>query len=158
MINNIRTEHELAVLALRARERQQAAVAELGQLGLTCESLQRLLDITVATVSSVLDVEYCKVLEALPHGTDLVLRAGVGWRPGMVGHAIVRGEHLSQAGYTLATDKPVIVEDLRTESRFTGPMLLVEHQVVAARKFTSSLVKVRRDRVCAPSTPQGHSP
>jgi len=117
--------------ALRARERQQAAVAELGQLGLSCTDLQELLDTTVVTLGSVLDVEYCKVLEVRPGSVDLVLRAGVGWRPGLVRHAIVGSEHHSQAGYTLATDKPVIVEDLRTESRFSGPELLLEHQVVS---------------------------
>ena len=37
----------------------------------------------------------------------------------------------SQAGYTLLSDQPVIVEDLRTEQRFSGPPLLHEHGVVS---------------------------
>ncbi|MFW6153336.1 MAG: PAS domain-containing protein, partial [Halobacteriota archaeon] len=35
----------------------------------------------------------------------------------------------SQAGHTLATDEPIIVEDLTTEERFSGPDLLVDHDV-----------------------------
>jgi PAS domain S-box-containing protein len=37
----------------------------------------------------------------------------------------------SQAGYTLLADKPVIVEDLRTETRFCAPPLLHDHGVVS---------------------------
>ncbi len=37
----------------------------------------------------------------------------------------------SQAGYTLSSDAPVIVEDLRTEDRFRGPPLLTQHGVVS---------------------------
>nr|WP_254531405.1 PAS domain S-box protein [Natrinema gelatinilyticum] len=35
----------------------------------------------------------------------------------------------SQAGYTLLTEEPVIVDELATESRFSGPDLLVDHDV-----------------------------
>jgi PAS domain S-box-containing protein len=59
------------------------------------------------------------------------LRAGVGWRPGYVGQAVVGVDAASQAGYTLLAGEPVIVEDLPTEKRFTGPPLLVDHGVVS---------------------------
>ena len=35
-----------------------------------------------AFVARTLEVEYCKVLELLPQGQALRLRAGVGWKPG----------------------------------------------------------------------------
>lgn len=116
---------------LRARERQQAAVADLGQRALSCTDLQELLDAATAAIADVLGVEYCKVLEARSRSGNLVLRAGVGWRAGLVGHATVGAGQYSQAGYTLATNEPVIVADLRTEKRFTGPALLLEHNVVS---------------------------
>ncbi len=37
----------------------------------------------------------------------------------------------SQAGYTLQSGEPVIVEDLQTEERFAGTALLHEHAVVS---------------------------
>lgn len=125
------TEHKYAEQALRARERQQAAVADLGQHALSNKDLQKLLDTSVAMVAKVLGVEYCKVLELGPGGTELMLRAGVGWHPGLVGHATVDAMSNSQAGYTLARKDPVIVEDLRRERRFSGPALLLSHQVVS---------------------------
>jgi hypothetical protein len=37
----------------------------------------------------------------------------------------------SQAGYTLLSEKPVVVEDLSLETRFSGPQLLVDHGVTS---------------------------
>jgi PAS domain S-box-containing protein len=76
-------------------------------------------------------VEYCKVLELLPDGSALRLVAGVGWQEGLVGQTTVSGDRDSQAGFTLLCRDPVIVEDLRTETRFTGPALLRDHGVVS---------------------------
>jgi PAS domain S-box-containing protein len=75
-------------------------------------------------------VDYCKILELHPDGEALTLRAGVGWRDGLVGQAIVEAGR-SQAGYTLMSSRPVIVENLGAETRFTGPPLLLDHGVVS---------------------------
>ncbi|WP_135306482.1 sensor histidine kinase, partial [Haloarcula amylovorans] len=59
------------------------------------------------------------------------LRQGVGWQDGLVGNATVPTDLDSQAGYTLISEEPIVVDDLRTEDRFSGPNLLVEHDVVS---------------------------
>jgi PAS domain S-box-containing protein len=87
-------------------------------------------------------VEFCKVLELRPDGQTLLLKAGVGWRDELVGQAIVPMGMGSQAGYTLTSKKPVIVEDLRTESRFNGLPLLVDHGVLSGM----SVIIPGRDR------------
>jgi len=119
-------ENETRVLA-----RLQAVVAELGQLALRSDQPGKVLDEAVAMVAQNLNVEYCKVLELLPDKKTLLLRSGVGWEYGLVGHGTVGAGTVSQAGYTLLSDQPVIVEDLRTEKRFTGSPLLHEHGVVS---------------------------
>jgi two-component sensor histidine kinase len=73
----------------------------------------------------------CKILELMPGGDALLLRAGVGWKPGLVGTATVGTELGSQAGYTLKVSNSVVVDDLSTETRFSGPSLLREHGVVS---------------------------
>lgn len=120
-----------AINELRARARQQAALAVLGQRALAGLDLATLFDETAKRVTQTLDVELCKILETLPGGNWLLLRAGYGWQSGLVGQAIVSAEHGSQAGYTLLVREPVIVEDLRTEKRFSGPSLLTSHSVVS---------------------------
>jgi PAS domain S-box-containing protein len=116
---------------LRVRARQQHAVAKLGQRALAKPGLAALMDEAVTLVARVLDLEYCKFLELLPDGENLLLRAGVGWKEGLVGYAKVGAGLDSQAGHTLRSDGPVIVEDLRSETRFDGPPLLHEHRVVS---------------------------
>jgi light-regulated signal transduction histidine kinase (bacteriophytochrome) len=59
------------------------------------------------------------------------LEAGVGWHSGLVGTATVGTDLDSQAGYTLLWDHPVVVEDLRQETRFSGPPLLCDHGVIS---------------------------
>jgi PAS domain S-box-containing protein len=114
---------------LQARNLQQAAVARLGQAALTCASLDDLLNQSVALIAEVLEVEYVKVLELLPSGENLLLRAGVGWHTGSVGTVTMGSGRDSQAGYTLASKEPVIVDDLQSETRFSAPALLHDHGV-----------------------------
>ncbi|HEX5163967.1 MAG TPA: PAS domain S-box protein, partial [Thermomicrobiales bacterium] len=113
------------------RARMQQAVAQLGQRALVSSDLEALMDAVVTIVADVLAVEFCKVLELLPDGKSLLLRAGTGWNEGVVGQAIIGVEDDSQAGFALMSSQPVVVNDLRVESRFNGPRLLVEHGVIS---------------------------
>ncbi|WP_224269203.1 ATP-binding protein [Haloprofundus salinisoli] len=115
---------------LRQRVRQQEAVAELGQQALVTDDLDQLMHDASVAVAETLESDYCKVLELLP-GDEVFLRQGVGWQDGLVGNATVPTDRDSQAGYTLLSEEPVIVDDLRTEERFSGPDLLVDHDVVS---------------------------
>ena len=116
---------------LQGQARQQSAVAQLGQLALESADMGELMHQATVLVTEGLDVEYCKLLELLPDGSGLLMRAGVGWQPGLVGHAVIPTDAGSQAGYTLSVAKPVIVENLSTDPRFNGPKLLQDHQVVS---------------------------
>ncbi|MDJ0687114.1 MAG: CBS domain-containing protein [Xenococcaceae cyanobacterium MO_188.B32] len=118
--------------------RQQGAIAELGQYALIEKNLVLLLERAVHLVASVLEVEYCSVLELLPEGKNLLLKAGVGWHDGLVGIATVKADSDSQAGYTLLSSEPVIVTDLLSETRFSGTNLLLDHQVVSSMSVVIS--------------------
>ena len=88
------------------------------------------MDESVKLVASTLKLEYCEILEFLPDG-NFLLKAGVGWKPGRVGKAVIEGKMESLAGYTLFSKIPVIVENLTEEKRFNAPQLLKEHGVVS---------------------------
>lgn len=124
-------EREHAKAALLLQVQQQAEIAKLGLTALASHAADDLLTEAVRVVKETLDVDYAKVLELLPESGKLLLRAGVGWRTGFVGQATVGAGMESQAGYTLASAAPVIVDDLRTEPRFSGPPLLRDHGVVS---------------------------
>ncbi|MEA5513401.1 PAS domain-containing protein [Nodularia sp. UHCC 0506] len=125
------TKSKEAESALEIRANQQAVVAELSQQALASTDLTVLMNSCVTLVAQNLKVEYCKILELLPNGEALLLRAGVGWRSGLVGQAIVNNDINSQAGYTLLSQLPVMVTNFHQETRFHSPALLREHQVVS---------------------------
>jgi PAS domain S-box-containing protein len=116
---------------IQERVRQQEAVTDIGQQALTGADLSVLMSSVTELVATTLNVEFCKVLELLPGNEALLLRAGFGWRDGQVGQAVVSTGTNSQAGYTLLCKEPVIVKDLLSEARFSGPPLLREHGVVS---------------------------
>jgi two-component sensor histidine kinase len=114
---------------LERRLAQQDAVARFGSFALNEGSFQKILEEAVRVAAEVLQVPLTKILEFTESAESLVLRAGIGWAEGLVGRAEVGIEQASQAGYTLLAQAPVIVDDLQTETRFSGPQLLHDHQV-----------------------------
>lgn len=125
------TGRKQAEAALQIRQRQEAAIAQLGQEALIEADLSILMNWTVTLIAKTLNVDYCKILERLPNGEELLLLAGFGWQGGLVGQATVSNKKESQAGYTLLYREPIIVTDLRTETRFQGSPLLQDHGVVS---------------------------
>jgi PAS domain S-box-containing protein len=125
------TERKRAEKEIERRTHQQAVVAELGLQALANNGLQSLMDEAVACVARTLGVEYAKIVELLPGGEELLLRAGTGFEEGLVGRAREPAGLRSQAGYTLLSEEPVIVEDLATETRFNPPPLVQERGAVS---------------------------
>jgi two-component sensor histidine kinase len=115
--------------ALRQRVRQQEMLAELGVLALKGTPFPDLLDHTAKVTADGLRAEFSKVLEYLPTERRLLVRAGVGWPPGIVGQATVGADLDSPAGFALQTGKPVISNHLENEERFRTPELLVENGI-----------------------------
>ncbi|WP_341530881.1 PAS domain-containing protein [Nostoc sp. UHCC 0302] len=74
------TKRKQADEALEVHANQQAIVAELSQMALAGTDLTKLMNSCVSIVSQCLKVQSCKVLELLPDGEGLLLRAGVGWQ------------------------------------------------------------------------------
>lgn len=114
---------------LRWRERQYAALAEIGLLALRQTDIGQVLDVTATRLRDALGADYTKILDPHAGATGLLLRAGDGWPEGVVGNREVPEGAQSQGGYTLEVDQPVIVEDLLAEARFVPPALLLEYGV-----------------------------
>ncbi len=115
---------------------QQKALTQIGALALTHVSFQEFMDQTIARVAEVLELPLAKILPFADQADHLWLAAGVGWKEGLVGKASVGVELASQAGYTLSVEGPVVVPDLRIETRFDGPPLLHDHDVRSGMSVT----------------------
>ena len=123
------TERILVEKELSARANRQRIITDLGLSALSGKELSVILNEAPEKLTNTLEVKYAKILELLPDGKSLLLRTGKGWKKGYVGKARVETSVKSQAGYTLQSKKPVVVEDFRKEKRFQIPQLLKEHQV-----------------------------
>jgi len=120
---------EMTERSLRLRVRQQEILAELGVLALQGASFDKLVDQTAILTADGMEAEFCKVLEYLPAANRLLVRAGVGWEPGIIGKATIGADLESPGGFALHTGKPVISNHLGNEDRFKTPELLLEHGI-----------------------------
>src|SRR5271156_1275163 len=115
----------------RSRAGQQEALAQFGERALAEPDLERLLNDAVSTVAVTLSVEFVKVLELLPGGTELVLRAGFGWQADLVGSVLTTTEPTTYARVTLDSPAPIVIADFATEQRFEVPGYLKDHNCIS---------------------------
>ena len=113
------------------RARQYEAGAAISQFALTADDLQPVLDEAVRLVAKTLELEVAAVFEANVEDGSLLLRAGTGWKDGLVGTVSIGPDHRSQPSFTLLANEPVVVSDLRSDRRISGPAVLREHGVVS---------------------------
>ena len=111
--------------------KQQQALASIGQAALKSANVDTLLSEAARRLAETLGADLVAAYELQPDGQELTLRAGVGWRPGYVGHATVGMNNESPAGFAILAGEPVVIGDWRTERRFAMPPLLREHSVVS---------------------------
>ncbi|MFT8242556.1 sensor histidine kinase [Roseomonas sp. BN140053] len=117
---------------LAVRLRQQQLVAAFGLFALREDDLQSTLQEACRVAAEGMRTSLAKVLEWLPGEQMLLMRAGVGWRPGVVGHALFGADDRSPAGHAFRTGEPVISNHLDGENRFRTPAVLAEHGVKRA--------------------------
>lgn len=111
---------------------QQRVLARFGELALACEDLDEILTEACRLVGDALGTDLAKVVEMQQDGRTLLVRAGVGWRPGIVGRMRTDLDDPSPEGLALRSEAPVISPDLALEDRFGVPPFVAEHGVRAA--------------------------
>jgi len=98
--------------------RQQDVLAKFGELALRSEDFDEILMEACRLVGDALGTDLAKVMEFQEDGITLLVRAGVGWKPGVVGKVTVRADRDSSEGYALQTGMPVVSADIDREDRF----------------------------------------
>jgi diguanylate cyclase (GGDEF)-like protein/PAS domain S-box-containing protein len=124
------TERKAVEARLVRRAAEQEAVAALGERALEGGPLPALLDHAMAVVAKVLGVEFADVLELAEDERLFLLKAGTGFREGLVRNITVSADWAdSQAGFTVLAKEPVVVDDIAGEHRFQAGSLLRDHAV-----------------------------
>jgi hypothetical protein len=81
--------------------RQGSTLAEFGLHAFRADDLDQLLHRAAELVADGIGVRRAKVLELMPGGKELLIRAGVNWDPGVVGNVRFGADGDSPAGYAL---------------------------------------------------------
>lgn len=117
---------------LAYRLRQQELAAEYGRFALKTHNTAALLQEATRVCALGLQSKFCKAMEYLPDEDQFIVRAGVGWKPGVVGAARTGADAESPTGYAFQTGQPVISNHLEAEKRFRTPDILRKHGIKRA--------------------------
>ena len=82
MSNGVAGDHEQLL-------RQQTILAQFGELALRSDELDEILTEACRLVGEALGTDFAKVVELQEDGKTLLVRAGVGWKAGVVGVATI---------------------------------------------------------------------
>jgi signal transduction histidine kinase/CheY-like chemotaxis protein len=111
--------------------RQQTILAKFGELALKSDDLDGILTEACRLVGEALGTDLAKIVELQEDGHTLLVRAGLGWKPGVVGKVTIEAEEDTSEGLALKTGEPMISPDIATETRFRYPPFLTENGVRA---------------------------
>jgi signal transduction histidine kinase/CheY-like chemotaxis protein len=111
--------------------RQQTILAKFGELALKSDDLDGILTEACRLVGEALGTDLAKIVELQADGHTLLVRAGVGWKPGVVGKVTIEAEEDTSEGMALKTGEPMISPDIGKETRFRYPQFLLENGVRA---------------------------
>jgi signal transduction histidine kinase/DNA-binding response OmpR family regulator len=110
---------------------QQTILARFGELALRSDDLDEILTEACHLVGEGLGTDLAKVMKLEEDGETLLVRAGVGWKPGVVGSLTLRVADNTSEGLALLTGEPMISPNIATETRFTYPQFLIDNGVKA---------------------------
>jgi two-component sensor histidine kinase len=113
-------------------KRQLTAFAQFTSRSLGESDIASLMTDACVRARSGLDVTHAKLLEYLPERDRLLLRAGVGWKPGYVGQYEVLPDLDTPIGHAFGLSEPVPIADYANEKAYRYPQILKDHACVAS--------------------------
>ncbi len=102
-------------------EKRQRVLADFGEFALRSDDLDAVLAEACRLVAGALGTGRAKVLEIEREGRTLLVRAGVGWDPGIVGQLRLEMGERSSETFSIEAGRPVVTRDIREEDRFDVP-------------------------------------
>lgn len=103
---------------LAARDTQQSTIAELGQIALTIQSPERLMDEVAKKVAPAFSAEGCCIFEFVPEKNAFTIKNSLGMPNGDVIESNTETSTNSQAAFTQMMGTPIVSGDLPSERRF----------------------------------------
>ncbi len=111
--------------------RQQAALAAFGSFAFREPDLLSVLTEATRICAACLNVPFAKVCRYRAEENDLLIVAGWGWHPGVIGRVVSQADESSPQGRAYVTGKPVIMRDLQAAPGLAPPAFYAEHCIVS---------------------------
>ena len=111
---------------------QQSALAEFGMIAMRTRDIDAMLQSATVLCARGMRTDFAKVMPYRRETDDLIVTAGTGWRPGVVGVVTMAANADSIAGYAFQTGELVISNHLSDDTRFRTPRFMIEHGVQRA--------------------------
>ncbi|TVV72564.1 sensor histidine kinase [Sphingomonas solaris] len=109
---------------------RQRILAEFGLSSMKTDDLDTVLTEACRLVGQALGTNLAKILEIDHDGQSMLVRAGVGWPPGVVGKVHLPMDEFSSETFAIRAAHPVSTADIRAEPRFEFPQFMKDAGVV----------------------------
>ena len=116
---------------VEAMVRRQRVLADFGEFALRSDDLDAILTEACRLVGEAMGTGRAKILEIQEDGRFLLVRAGIGWPPDIVGRVRLEMSERSSESFSIKAGKPVITRDIREEHRFEVPAFMKQAGVIA---------------------------
>jgi PAS domain S-box-containing protein len=114
---------------LERRLREQAVVAQFSIDALQAPNVQTICDDATDILARELGVDFSSLFELSADGKTLLLRSGVGWKPGTVGNVQIPVGEETVTGRALELNRPIIVRDVGADRQLRLPRYMRDHKV-----------------------------
>jgi len=109
----------------------QSILLEFARVSAEATNLQRLLDIACQHVARATGVQHSKVMQYRSDKGDLLIVAGKGWNPGVVGHSRLGADMRSPPGRAYQTREAMCAGNVNDDPNFRYASVLKDHGIVS---------------------------
>ena len=106
-------------------------LTDFGRMAPEASDVDRLLQLACVQAARGIGIGHSKVLRYRPESGDLLIVAGVGWKPGVVGDTSLGADVASPPGRALQTRQTVAQDDAPDDPEFRYAPVLREHGIVS---------------------------
>lgn len=111
--------------------RYQEILTDFGRMAADASDDSRVLTLACVQAARGIGIGHTKIMRFRPEGGDLLIIAGVGWHPGVVGHAALGSDLASPPGRTFQTRQPTVIDDLPNDPEFRYSQVLRDHGIIS---------------------------
>jgi GAF domain-containing protein len=113
-----------ATLTVAKLLRQQAALAAFGTFAFRETDLQKILTEAARVCADSLNVPFCKICRYRPNENDLMIIAGCGWKPNVIGSVVSEANETTPQGRAYLTRGPVVIPNIYRDNELALPQFL----------------------------------